>query len=104
VSKARIQLMQPIIKGSAGVEYMQKAFADRYGPPANASASLPLTFQFISTSKNIVEQEWGEHLDSLSILPSAGQVCLGEQTCLAINNIASLKQQQPSLLVPNKLG
>ncbi|TVU00285.1 hypothetical protein EJB05_54273 [Eragrostis curvula] len=73
VSKARIQLMQPIIKGSAGVEYLQKAFADRFGPPANASASLPLTLQWISTSKNTVEQEWGEHLDSLATLPSAGQ-------------------------------
>uniref|UniRef100_A0A804PF15 Uncharacterized protein n=2 Tax=Zea mays TaxID=4577 RepID=A0A804PF15_MAIZE len=33
VSKARIQMMQQIIKESAGVEYLQKAFADRYGPP-----------------------------------------------------------------------
>ncbi|OEL18748.1 hypothetical protein BAE44_0020234 [Dichanthelium oligosanthes] len=73
VSKARIQLMQPIIKGSAGVEYLQKAFADRYGPPDNAPASLPLTLQWISTSKNIAEEEWSEHLDCLSIMPSAGQ-------------------------------
>ncbi|KAF8772404.1 hypothetical protein HU200_005808 [Digitaria exilis] len=73
VSKARIQLMQPIIKGSAGVEYLQKAFTDRYGPPDNASASLPLTLQWISTAKNIVEKEWSEHLDCLSIMPSAGQ-------------------------------
>ncbi|KAL6656267.1 hypothetical protein ACP70R_007093 [Stipagrostis hirtigluma subsp. patula] len=73
VSKARIQLMQPIIKGSAGVEYLQKAFTDRYGPPANASASLPLTLQWISTSKNIAEQEWSEHLATLSVLPAADQ-------------------------------
>ncbi|KAF8714788.1 hypothetical protein HU200_027315 [Digitaria exilis] len=73
VSKARIQLMQPIIKGSAGVEYLQKAFTDRYGPPDNASASLPLTLQWISTAKNIVEKEWSQHLDCLSIMPSAGQ-------------------------------
>ncbi|CAN6270120.1 unnamed protein product [Urochloa humidicola] len=73
VSKARIQLMQPIIKGSAGVEYLQKAFTDRYGPPDNASASLPLTLQWISASKNIVEEEWSEHSDSLSLMPSAGQ-------------------------------
>ncbi|GJN27568.1 hypothetical protein PR202_gb15598 [Eleusine coracana subsp. coracana] len=65
--------MEPMIKGSAGVEYLQKAFADRYGPPANASASLPLTLQWVSVSKNTVQQEWSEHLDSLSILPSAGQ-------------------------------
>ncbi|PAN38231.1 hypothetical protein PAHAL_7G156400 [Panicum hallii] len=41
VSKARIQMvMQPIVRGSTGVEYLQKAFADRYGPPADAPASL----------------------------------------------------------------
>ncbi|XP_062185297.1 uncharacterized protein LOC133888918 [Phragmites australis] len=71
VSKAHIQLMQPIIEGSAGVEYLQKAFADHYGPPTSASASLPVTLQWISTLKNIVEQEWSEHLESLSILPPA---------------------------------
>lgn len=74
MSEARIQLMQPIIKGSAGVEYLQKAFADRYGPPANASASLPLTLQWISTLKNVMEEAWSEHLDSLSILPAADHV------------------------------
>lgn len=73
MSKARIQLIQPIIKGSAGVEYLQKAFTDRYGPPDNASASLPLTLQWISTAKNVVEKEWSEHLDCLSTMASAGQ-------------------------------
>lgn len=71
VSKAHIQLMQPMITGSAGVEYLQKAFNDRYGPPANASSSLPLTLQWVSTSKNIVEEEWSEHLGALSVLPAA---------------------------------
>ncbi|CAL5016887.1 unnamed protein product [Urochloa decumbens] len=73
VSKAQIQLMQPFIKGSAGVEYLQKAFTDRYGSPDNASASLPLTLQWISASKNIVEEEWSQHSDSLSLMPSVGQ-------------------------------
>ncbi|KAF7009275.1 hypothetical protein CFC21_023833 [Triticum aestivum] len=71
VSKAYVQLMQPTIKGSAGVKYLQKAFGDRYGPPANASASLPVTLQWISASKSIVEAEWREHLGSLSVLPAA---------------------------------
>lgn len=73
VSKARFQMMQQIIKESAGVEYLQKSFSDRYGPPENASASLPLTLQWILTSKNIAEVEWSEHSDCLSIMPSAGQ-------------------------------
>uniref|UniRef100_A0A0D9W596 T-complex protein 11 n=1 Tax=Leersia perrieri TaxID=77586 RepID=A0A0D9W596_9ORYZ len=70
VSKARIQLMQPIVKGSAGVEYLQEAFADRYGPPADASVSLPVTVQWISATESTMEQEWREHLDSIRILPS----------------------------------
>ncbi|KAE8815260.1 T-complex protein 11-like protein 1 [Hordeum vulgare] len=70
VSKAYVQLMQPTIKGSAGVEYLQKAFGERYGPPANAAA-LPVTLQWISASKSIVDAEWSEHLGSLSILPAA---------------------------------
>ncbi|KAL5213645.1 hypothetical protein ABZP36_002797 [Zizania latifolia] len=71
VSKARIQLMQPIIKGHAGVEYLQKAFADRHGhPPADGSASLPITRQWFSATKSIMEQEWSEYLDSLEVLPA----------------------------------
>uniref|UniRef100_A0A0E0LUD8 SKP1 component POZ domain-containing protein n=1 Tax=Oryza punctata TaxID=4537 RepID=A0A0E0LUD8_ORYPU len=70
VSKARIQLMQPIIKGSAGVEYLHKVFADRYGPPADASMSLPITRQWVSATKSIVEQEWSSHLDCLQALPA----------------------------------
>ncbi|VAH32601.1 unnamed protein product [Triticum turgidum subsp. durum] len=71
VSKAYVQLMQPMIKGSAGVEYLQKAFGDRCGPPANASASLPVSLQWISASKSIMDAEWREHLGSLSVLPAA---------------------------------
>uniref|UniRef100_A0ACD5UQV2 Uncharacterized protein n=1 Tax=Avena sativa TaxID=4498 RepID=A0ACD5UQV2_AVESA len=71
VNKARIQMIQPMIKGAAGEEYLQKAFGERYGPPGNASASLPVTLQWISTSKNVVDAEWSEHLDSLSVLPAA---------------------------------
>lgn len=66
VSKAHIQLaMQRIIQGSNGVDYLRNAFADRYGPPASAPASLPLTVQWISASKNVAGQEWREHLGSL---------------------------------------
>ncbi|RLN29773.1 uncharacterized protein C2845_PM05G14240 [Panicum miliaceum] len=76
VSKARIQMaMQPIVRGSAGVAYLKKAFAGHYGPPANASASPPLTLQLISASKSVAEQEWSEHSECLSAAaPSAGLV------------------------------
>ncbi|CAD6218401.1 unnamed protein product [Miscanthus lutarioriparius] len=75
VSKARIQMaLQRIIQGSTGVDYLQNAFGDRYGPPASAGASLPLTVRWISTSKNVARQEWREHLGSVSVVPSAALV------------------------------
>ncbi|XP_015691466.2 uncharacterized protein LOC102702004 [Oryza brachyantha] len=104
VSKARIQLMQPIIKGSAGVEYLQKAFADRYGPPLDTSASLPITKQWISATKNIMEQEWSEHLDALEVLPAgdnaqrlvtvlrAGHGAPGTQTSLSAASSSDLPE------------
>ncbi|CAN6235066.1 unnamed protein product [Urochloa humidicola] len=72
VSKVRIQLETQTI-ARRGLEYLQEAFAGRYGPPANASVSLPLTLRFVSASKSVVEQEWREHSEALSALPSAGR-------------------------------
>lgn len=63
--------MEPIIKGSAGLEYLQKAFADHYGPPSGAASSLPLTVQWISSLGNSLEEEWSEHVDSLSVLSTS---------------------------------
>ncbi|XP_020107600.1 uncharacterized protein LOC109723579 isoform X2 [Ananas comosus] len=71
VSKARIQMLEPIIKGTVGLEYLQKAFADRYGPPSNALDSLPLTKQWISSLRDSSEEEWNEHGDSLSVLSTS---------------------------------
>ncbi|KAG8071045.1 hypothetical protein GUJ93_ZPchr0006g45845 [Zizania palustris] len=70
VSRARIQLLEPIIKGSGGVEYLRKAFADRYGSPSTPSVALHSTALWISTSKDIVEVEWNEHVNSFSVLPA----------------------------------
>ncbi|KAE8788199.1 hypothetical protein D1007_37802 [Hordeum vulgare] len=74
VSRARIQLLKPIIKGSGGVEYLQKSFADRYGSRSNALVSLTSTIQWLSTSKDIVEEEWNEYVSSLQILPATDHV------------------------------
>ncbi|XP_043709314.1 uncharacterized protein LOC122658425 isoform X2 [Telopea speciosissima] len=70
ISKARIRMMEPLIKGPAGLEYLRKAFANRYGSPSDALTSLPLTLQWFSSVKPIGEQEWEEHIDSLSALPT----------------------------------
>ncbi|KAL5226085.1 hypothetical protein ABZP36_012724 [Zizania latifolia] len=70
VSRARIQLLEPIKKGSGGVEYLRKAFADRYGSPSSPSVALRSTALWISTSKDTVEVEWNEHVNSFSVLPA----------------------------------
>lgn len=64
-------MLEPIIKGTVGLEYLQKAFADRYGPPSNALDSLPLTKQWISSLRDSSEEEWNEHGDSLSVLSTS---------------------------------
>ncbi|XP_077225356.1 uncharacterized protein LOC143858571 [Tasmannia lanceolata] len=68
ISKARIRLMEPLIKGPAGLDYLQKAFADRYGHPSDAVSSLPQTAQWLASLVDDAEQEWNEHKDSLSAL------------------------------------
>ncbi|CAA7400452.1 unnamed protein product [Spirodela intermedia] len=73
ISRARIQMMGPIIRGPAGIEYLQKAFTKRYGPPSDAAAALPLTAQWMSSSSQECMREWEEHTDLMSTL-STGQV------------------------------
>uniref|UniRef100_A0A1D1YR82 T-complex protein 11 n=1 Tax=Anthurium amnicola TaxID=1678845 RepID=A0A1D1YR82_9ARAE len=70
ISRARIQMIEPIIRGPSGVEYLQKAFANHYGPPSDAATTLPLTAQWISSARESL-QEWEEHTDSLSTLPTS---------------------------------
>ncbi|KAL6634560.1 hypothetical protein ACP70R_027231 [Stipagrostis hirtigluma subsp. patula] len=74
ISRARIQLLEPIIKGSGGVEYLQRSFADRYGSPSDVLASLPSTARWISSLEDIVEEEWNEHVSSVSVLPAMDHV------------------------------
>ncbi|MCL7026217.1 hypothetical protein MKW94_027960 [Papaver nudicaule] len=68
ISKARIKIMEPIIKGPGGLDYLKKAFGGRYGSPSNVSTSLPLTIQWLSSVRGSAEAEWEEHKDSLSAL------------------------------------
>jgi hypothetical protein len=66
--------LEPLIKGSGGVEYLQKSFAGRCGSPSDALASLPSTARWIFSLKDVVEEQWNEHVSSLSILPEADHV------------------------------
>ncbi|XP_039006386.1 uncharacterized protein LOC120133971 isoform X2 [Hibiscus syriacus] len=68
ISKARIMMMEPLLKGPAGLDYLRKAFANCYGSPPNARSSLPLTMQWLSSVWQCKDQEWGEHQNSLSTL------------------------------------
>ncbi|KAL4200281.1 hypothetical protein AMTRI_Chr03g148940 [Amborella trichopoda] len=61
ISAARIQLLEPLIQGPAGLEYLQRAFAARYGLPSDSATSLPLTVQWYSSVKPMAEQEWKDH-------------------------------------------
>ncbi|CAL9184516.1 uncharacterized protein LOC103978482 [Musa acuminata AAA Group] len=71
VSLARIKLMEPIIKGSAGLEYLQKAFMDRCGSPVGAANSLPKTSRWLSSFVDSLEEEWNEHVDLCSVLSAS---------------------------------
>lgn len=68
ISKAHIKMLEPFIKGPTGVEYLRSAFSNRYGPPVEAPISLPLVKQWLSAVMLVAEQEWDDHLNSLSAL------------------------------------
>ncbi|KAG8650262.1 hypothetical protein MANES_07G019200v8 [Manihot esculenta] len=72
ISKARIKLMEPLLKGPAGLDYLRKAFANHYGSYSDARASLPLTMRWLSSVRNCGDQEWEEHTNLLSTLINQG--------------------------------
>lgn len=63
--------MEPIIKGSAGLEYLQKAFMDRCGSPVGAANALPKTSRWLSSFVDSLEEEWNEHVDLCSVLSAS---------------------------------
>lgn len=68
ISKARIRLMEPLLKGPAGLDYLRNAFANRYGSPSDATSSLPSTIRWLSSIWTCKDQEWEEHLSLISAL------------------------------------
>ena len=70
IIRARMRMMEPFLKGPAGLEYLRKGFADRYGPPSDAHTSLPVTLQWLSSILTCKDYEWEEHKSSLSALVS----------------------------------
>ncbi|KAM7252377.1 hypothetical protein ACFE04_024260 [Oxalis oulophora] len=66
ISKARIRMMEPLLKGPAGFDYLRNSFTKHHGSPSNALSSLPRTSDWLLSISNIVNQEWEEHKTSLS--------------------------------------
>ncbi|CAK9151134.1 unnamed protein product [Ilex paraguariensis] len=65
ISKARMKMLEPLLKGPAGLDYLKKSFAHRYGPPSAGLTALPLTMQWLSSVSDIKDQEWNEHVNAL---------------------------------------
>ncbi|KAJ8529792.1 hypothetical protein K7X08_036627 [Anisodus acutangulus] len=70
ISKARIRMLEPILKGPAAFDYLRKTFTKRYGLPSVAMTALPLTSRWLLSVKYSMDQEWNEHKEALSGLTS----------------------------------
>nr|GEX79095.1 T-complex protein 11 [Tanacetum cinerariifolium] len=71
ISSARIKIMEPLLKGPAGLEYLGKAFSKRFGLPSDASSRLPLTLRWLSSLRSTYDQDWSDHKQILSGLQDA---------------------------------
>ncbi|XP_019425520.1 PREDICTED: uncharacterized protein LOC109334287 isoform X1 [Lupinus angustifolius] len=88
ISRARIRLMEPLVKGPAGLDYLRNAFAKRYGSPSDANTSLPSTLRWLSSVWNCKDQEWDEHVSlSSALVDSSSQELLPSTTLRTGGNI-----------------
>ncbi|KAF3445370.1 hypothetical protein FNV43_RR10546 [Rhamnella rubrinervis] len=109
ISKARLKLVEPLIKGPAGLEYLRKAFTNRHGSPMDAFTSLSITRQWLSSVKTVAEQEWSEYSDFLSamadnrelsqglaptILRTGGNILMGKGISSEISSPTDIKEQR----------
>ncbi|XP_015168436.1 uncharacterized protein [Solanum tuberosum] len=102
ISKARIKLLEPLIKGPAGFEYLRSSFSNRYGPPTEAPISLPLVKQWLSSVMLVAGQEWDDHLNSLSSLRlSSGAHSLEKAPITLRAGGSSLRISDPPTLKTN---
>ncbi|EPS67091.1 hypothetical protein M569_07684, partial [Genlisea aurea] len=66
ISKARIRMLEPFLKGPEALYFLEKAFTSRYGHPSNASTALPLTAKWFSSARKVKDEEWSEFKNSTS--------------------------------------
>ncbi|XP_023636199.1 uncharacterized protein LOC17883095 isoform X2 [Capsella rubella] len=103
ISKSRLKLLEPLLKGPAGLEYLKKSFSSRHGSPDQASSSLPLTKRWLLSVREEAEREWKEHKDALSAVTNnhSGSSGLPSTTMRTGGNISSVsKANTPSSLFP----
>ncbi|XP_015079478.1 uncharacterized protein LOC107023331 isoform X3 [Solanum pennellii] len=102
ISKARIKLLEPLIKGPAGFEYLRSSFSNRYGPPTEAPISLPLVKQWLSSVMLVAVQEWDDHLSSLSSLRLSSGAHSSEKAPITLRaGGSSLRISDPPTLKTN---
>ncbi|KAM3308326.1 putative protein isoform X1 [Capsicum chacoense] len=102
ISRAHIKLLEPLIKGPAGFEYLRSSFSNRYGPPIEAPISLPLVKRWLSSVMLVAEQEWDDHLNSLSALRlSSGAHSLKNAPITLRAGGSSVRISDPPNLKPN---
>jgi hypothetical protein len=68
ISKARIRMLEPFLKGPEALYFLGKAFTNHYGHPSNAQKALPLTAKWLASAREGKDGEWNEHRSSLSEL------------------------------------
>ncbi|XP_019089834.1 PREDICTED: uncharacterized protein LOC104719650 isoform X2 [Camelina sativa] len=103
ISKSRLKLLEPLLKGPAGLEYLKKSFSSRHGSPDQASSSLPLTKRWLLSVRGEVEREWKEHKDALSAVTNnhSGSSGLPSTTMRTGGNVSSVsKVHNPSSPFP----
>ncbi|KAG2330209.1 hypothetical protein Bca52824_001389 [Brassica carinata] len=103
ISKSRLKLLEPLLKGPAGLEYLKKSFSSRYGSPDQAASSLPLTKRWLFSVRGEAEKEWDEHKDALSAVTNnnPGSSGLPSTTMRTGGNVPSVsKVSAPSSPFP----
>ncbi|KAG8368800.1 hypothetical protein BUALT_Bualt15G0084400 [Buddleja alternifolia] len=68
ISKARIRMLEPFLKGPEALYYLGKFFTNHYGHPSKACNALPLTEKWLSSARVGKDEEWNDHKNSLSEL------------------------------------